>query len=453
MMLRCVQLGEEVGTISRSGIRCVIRYRDKLYMIYRESKQENVLLCVKWNCFCGFKQQTDVVQGRICDFAAKIMEKHLADAVRYPLVGEWYAINVHREFEQVRWGVQKIKRARATSCICAVSWVLHFLITMALTVPTLYVTFDFAREWLHVLLPRMDRSALDVAYALIECGGCALLFLLFRHRRGFFETLCHTTVPFGILVAVGLLKQHWWMWLIAAVGVCIAYVLSKFIVAYFDDVPQRGERLRATLVTCGLAMYLVTLIFGVHGRLYTGQISGISDMAVEQAQAEHAVLCKSLDPDVWDTLTMEQRAELMQAICDYECTFVLGCEPVELHVGITSESSVVGEYSHAEKCITISTTLVENENVYEVLNTLFHESRHAYQHALADMYVSVNPYVDDAHKNLMPLAQAQSFYENFYDYAATDGDFDAYYNQTVEKDSRTWAEQRVTTYYYEYINP
>ena len=53
----------------------------------------------------------------------------------------------------------------------------------------------------------------------------------------------------------------------------------------------------------------------------------------------------------------------------------------------------------------------------------------------------------------MPLAQAQSFYENFYDYAATDGDFDAYYNQTVEKDSRTWAEQRVTTYYYEYINP
>lgn len=452
-MLRCLQFGEEIGAIARNGVRCVIRYRENLYMIYRVSAKEHVLLCVKWNCYRGFVQTTKIVKGKICDFAAKIMEKHDVDAVRYPLTGEWYAINVHREFEQVRWGVQKIKSARATFGICAVSFVLQFLLAMALTVPTLYITFGFAREWLHVLLPRAERSMLDVAYVLIECGGCALLFLLFRHRRGLFEMLCNTAVPFGILVAVGLLKRHWWMWLLVAIGVCIVYVLSKFYVAYFEDVPQRGERVRATLITCGLVMYSVTLVFGVHGRLYTGQASGFSDMTVEQAQAEHAVLCKSLDPDVWDTLALEQKTDLLQAICDFECMYVLGCESVELHVGVTSKITVLGEYSHAEKCITISTMHVENENVYEVLNTLFHESRHAYQHAMADMYVSVYEYVDDTHKNLMPLAQAQRFYENLYDYAAAGDDFDAYYNQTVEKDSRTWANQRVKTYYYEYINP
>lgn len=453
-MLNHVSYSAENNGISRRNIRCVIRYEGCLYVIYRDWDNQNVLMRVKYNFYQGFKQNSEIVQGRICRLADKLMELHAADCARYPMKGEWYEIGAHSENSKIRWSVRKVKPAHVTTRIYALSLLLHFLAAMALTVPVICMTYSMGRDWLHVLLPDLDRTVLGYLYAGGTCAGCTLLFILFKTRRTLIGLFYNSIIPFGIVVAAGLLKQYWWMWIVIPVGACIAYVVSIFLIAYMGpDEHERGERVRSTLIVCGLAFFCVTAIFGVRGYSHIGHTNDWTDLTQEQVQAQHVTLCTSLDSEIWDTLDVKKRLEILQAVCDYECLYVLGCEPVRINAGITSEKDTLGEYDNSEKSILISAQHVKNDSSIDVLNTVLHETRHAYQYALVEMYISVETHVDDAHQSLIPFREAQEYYREFNDYCPPKKDYEKYYGQEVEKDSRAWARKRIEEYYVDFVYP
>ena len=73
---------------------------------------------------------------------------------------------------------------------------------------------------------------------------------------------------------------------------------------------------------------------------------------------------------------------------------------------------------------------ISNADYAEVMNTMVHEMRHAYQHAV----------VDSPDKFDVAQSTVDSWAADFDDYKTPDSDgFKAYYSQPVEADARSFA--------------
>lgn len=96
---------------------------------------------------------------------------------------------------------------------------------------------------------------------------------------------------------------------------------------------------------------------------------------------------------------------------------------------------------------------MENDDSEKVLNTVLHEIRHNFQHRMIDMYQSIEEHIDEQYKDLQVFREIQEYRENFSDYCSGDENYDEYYRQVVEQDSREWAEKRIKEFYIYYIYP
>ena len=111
-MLRCIRPDQSVNRIYRNQIRCILKFENKLYLIVKDSNDDNVIFRSKWNYYQGFKYIVEEVPRNILAYARKIIDLNLADSTRYPLKGEWYLINTYSHDDRLRWNLKKIKKTR-----------------------------------------------------------------------------------------------------------------------------------------------------------------------------------------------------------------------------------------------------------------------------------------------------------------------------------------------------
>lgn len=148
---------------------------------------------------------------------------------------------------------------------------------------------------------------------------------------------------------------------------------------------------------------------------------------------------KRLHPDIWTTLSVEDRGELLQMVANVEAAR-LGL-PHELKVVLRDQSEgTLASYRDSEHLIVISTSVVETEPVEDVIQSVCHEAEHAYQHRLVDLYEGAEA------PELLILQDARTYAREFKIY--TNGDdpnstFEAYYSQQVEEDARAAGRQGV----------
>lgn len=455
IMLRCIQPNQSVKRICRHQIRCVLEFEDNIYLIIKDASGENLLLKSKWNYYQGFKHVEEEVPKNVFVFARKIIDLNMVDSVRYPLNGEWYSVKVYANSERLKWNLRKIKKARKTSFITVISLLLHLTIATAFAGVLLYWKIDQAQEWLHSVFPSWDRELLKAVTVATEFVGCVILFIVFKHRRSLFDLYINAFVPIGIIISAGVLSCYWWMWIVIPFALIIAYVVSMIVMAILegDEELRCIDYIRYTLVVFSFALMIFLPLGGLNAYSHTSSISDISDMSVEEAQKRHRENCFNLEQESWSTLTVQEKLDLLQAICDYECEFVLGCERVKIYSGITSRDTVLGEYSNQTKSFTINEDHLIHGNVEEVVDTVLHEIRHAYQHTWVEMYASLESHIKDEYKDLLPFKQAQSFSEEFSDYCSGEDDFYRYFTQDVERDAREWAAKRIKEYYATFIYP
>ena len=423
-------------------------------MIYRKSLFENVVLSTKWDNYHGFTPADEAVVHRIYDLAGKLMDMHGANAERYPMKGEWYAIREHEENGKKRLGVRRVNSAYVTTRIMAVALVLQFLLAMSLTTAMIMITRTPTVEWLSIMCPETARTTLLHMFISVEYAGCALLFMLFPRRRSAIALLSNTLVPFCIAISVGLTNRFWWMYLAipaAVIGASLIAVLWNLFFEERDD--GYLTYARSALIICGLVLICVSNYFAIFGYPHKEYVSAFSSMDDKQALYYNIELCQRLEEQAWDTLDLQEKTELLQAISDYECIFILGCEPVRLQIGDTHRKNVLGEYHHATRCITIDEEHVRSDGVTDVLDTLLHETRHVYQNNLVDMYQSLGGQLKEEYVNLLPFRQAQEYSLEFDAYCHGEDDFTQYYNQEVERDSREWADKRLREYYFGFVYP
>ncbi len=151
-------------------------------------------------------------------------------------------------------------------------------------------------------------------------------------------------------------------------------------------------------------------------------------------------LCK-LEEGTWETLDTGARLDLLQTVANIEDAY-LGL-PHELNVVAANlGDSIVGQYDDSTHTIAVSTDYLETHTAHEMLDTICHEAYHAYQHRVCDAHDALN----DSYKDLLLFYRAGIYEDEFANYDGGDN-FDVYYSQQVEVDSRNYAADAVEDYY------
>lgn len=144
----------------------------------------------------------------------------------------------------------------------------------------------------------------------------------------------------------------------------------------------------------------------------------------------------------WENLNVDQRVEALQQlenrVADIACRPIIEVTAGELDYG------VLGQYRYETGQMIISGELLADNSQYkEVLNTLFHEGRHAYQYEnlYSGKVTEQNQELVDAWRvNLDVLG-----YENGNSSIFREIGFYRYYTQPIEVDARAFAAEVMRT--------
>lgn len=142
---------------------------------------------------------------------------------------------------------------------------------------------------------------------------------------------------------------------------------------------------------------------------------GITDLGTE--------VTNQLHPDVWNTLTPEQRGEVMTQVNDV-LNEELGTEHTFTTFSDPADPGLYGSYNPNTNTIRLNTSSSGFSDPREALRTVIHEARHSYQEAQADS--SGNDF------------QQMSQYNND-NYNSSGDDYVRYGEQYIERDSRTFS--------------
>jgi uncharacterized protein YdbL (DUF1318 family)/uncharacterized protein YukE len=138
-----------------------------------------------------------------------------------------------------------------------------------------------------------------------------------------------------------------------------------------------------------------------------------------------------LQPDEWKNLNPDQRAEVLQNVHN-QIAEAYGFQSGQV-TAVALEEGDMGGFMPDTKGIELNSNLVADNNNVDALETIAHESRHAYQEHL----VSQDPAtLSEADREI-----AQQWSENMApgNYIRPEQDFEGYFNQPIEADAEGWA--------------
>lgn len=158
----------------------------------------------------------------------------------------------------------------------------------------------------------------------------------------------------------------------------------------------------------------------------------------------------NIQPEIWNTLNYEQKVNTIDNLMNMELYNLGVTSPVKLIVKNISGTTLGNHYINLN-IIEIDKYHLQNDSIYDVVNTVCHECRHAYQYNCVIAYEDSN----SEFKNLEMYNNAKQFKENFAnynEYKPNDEDsYDKYASQIVESDASQYAAVQTDNYYYDLI--
>ena len=200
-----------------------------------------------------------------------------------------------------------------------------------------------------------------------------------------------------------------------------------------------------TLVACCLSITILVLgVSSFFGVLYFSP----STIPVKRSGVEQVTIAKNigvlsqLREEKWSTLSTPEKLNTLQTVANIE-TYYFGL-PHELNViaGPLSENTLAC-YDDKTHVITINIDHLENNSAHDVLDSLCHEARHAYQYRLCDLYDSIS----EEQRELLVFYDVQMFKQEFASYVDGEEDATGYYYQWCESDARSYGREAVIDYY------
>ncbi len=163
-----------------------------------------------------------------------------------------------------------------------------------------------------------------------------------------------------------------------------------------------------------------------------------------QTIGEHMETLSLLYSDSWETLPAGRKLDVLQTVANIERAS-LGL-PHELNVGVDNlDEGTAGHYRDDTHEIIIDTDSLLNDDAWELVDTVCHEAYHGYEHRMVDLYRQTSPEA----RELAVFDGARRYEAEFDHPVHGHEDFDAYYQQHIERDARTYADEATMRYKWE----
>lgn len=299
-----------------------------------------------------------------------------------------------------------------------------------------------------------------IGFSILICA-----FAINRNMRTGWTVTAALVVPFGLYTVLAYIKTVGiWMLIVPASAVTLSVIYTMLLmIRKIKNRRNKRKVIKRRLHHCcvvsqsivAIALLIVMGIIGVQG-VFGDSILNSSILATASNQNMPQTIDNNIDTilllqeEEWANLTTQEKLNTLQTVANIEAHY-LGL-PNELNVGAAN----LGEYTLAcynDRTYTINIDLnhLENDSVYDVLDSCCHEAYHSYQHRLVDAYNSA----DENYKGLRIYTPAARYGLEFINYIDGDYDFCSYYYQDCEMDARDYAEDAVYDYYdkiFEYLN-
>jgi len=215
----------------------------------------------------------------------------------------------------------------------------------------------------------------------------------------------------------------------------------------------RRRRLRSALQGCHAVMFLcsaaVMTILALY--IYVPALrppltiaTQLPPPAAEVSLKDYVETLSPLRTEVWDTLPLSQRGEVLEDVLSIEAKrlglpFSLKLKLVQMDPDI-----VLGRYSHAQHQIHLNEMYFSDCTVQEALRVLTHECYHAYQHACVDIYLDLP---EDA-QQLSLFRDCAAYAYEFSNYVNGAEDLEGYAQQNVERSAESYSSSAAFDYLY-----
>lgn len=324
----------------------------------------------------------------------------------------------------------------------------------------LYLVISWA--WYDVLLfrclPGMTcADSKSVLWAMIVVSVLLCSFVLYRKMRTNWTLSIALAIPFGLYTVIAYRQTMGkWMLIVLFIATSLTIAYSAFLITRKSkNCWSLRKVIKLRIHRCCYVMQsslAVTLIFviGIIGfqGVFGDNIINSSIAATTNKQSPSQTISNNIDTvlllqeEKWKKLTTQKRLDVLQTVANIEAHY-LGL-PNELNV----DAANLGEYTLAcynDRTHTISIDLnhLENDSVYDILDSCCHEAYHSYQHRLVDAYNAA----DESSRELRIYKSATQYNQEFNNYIDGNSDFCLYYYQSCEMDARDYAEEAVSDYY------
>ena len=283
--------------------------------------------------------------------------------------------------------------------------------------------------------------------------GLAWMFLLpFADSCGIggWMEILSNLCPIELLLMLVFAQYHFWLALALIAALAVLYGLFWWSQRPVSGT-RRERRIRHRFFTLASAVLftvpcvLSLFVYGLDTLHYQPQIELVSRLAA-QAEREAGQDAVPADREFlrcfrqknWETYTREEKLALVQQLADTEAQR-LGVPPVEVRAQQEEENSL-GHYSESLQNIVVNTDHLD-DIAEEVMDTVFHEVYHLYQH-----YVVNNIDWNSDFSRSAYFATARAWKENQENYIKSDGTEEGYWlysKQPLEESAREYARERV----------
>ena len=149
--------------------------------------------------------------------------------------------------------------------------------------------------------------------------------------------------------------------------------------------------------------------------------------------------------DMWEPLTVKEKLEVVQAVCDCERNYWGIDYPIHVETGDLN-GNTLGQYNDMEKKVVLDSLFLGEGEASKVLEVTLHEMYHAWQYRLVRLYLDAS----ESEKTMRVFMYCQEYLREMNDYKHGSDDpeeFMEYYGQYMEKQARAYSESAVFEYY------
>ena len=292
------------------------------------------------------------------------------------------------------------------------------------------------------------------------------ILLTYQENRNFASVIANVLFPLALYNSLVIINYSLTVILVELVLILLIFLnrLKSFKAYFKNKIGINVKEIKAsylidikniTTYMMSLSMVFIIVISATGSDLQTffGHNQSITPKQVYKIDSTLSYLNDKLDVLInfdetyWQDLTVDEKKNTLMTVLDIETQYLgLGVKPLLLVTPMTDD--YVGFYDNLSNTVYIDTNHLKNDTGYEVLDTLCHEMYHAYEYLELDLYMMIINDNDYARfDNMLLFYNAYIYSDELTDeYISADTDYESYYWQLCESNSRSYAENSVLDY-------